>query len=347
MTLLATGISELVATTLRDLGRAKITDLTSDLQRHTALRQLTKKNRVEFQSGYGIQWSVMVNHSGSFQNVGLGAVDDVNIVDTTVQATTDWRNSTTNWALIAQVIAMNRDPARIVDMVRLQRYAALVSMAEGMENNFWGPPVASSDEVTPYGVNMWIVKNATEGFNGGAPSGFTSIGLNPTTYPRWKNWTAQYTTVSDDDLIRKWRKAATFTDFEPPIDGGVASFNTGNNYGFFTNYGVLGPLEELLKQSNENLGNDLAKYDGDVIFRRVPVKWVPKLEADTTNPVYGINWGVFKTIILKDWWMHETHIPNYPGQHNIEAHFLDSTYNWVTYDRRRHFVLATGTTYPS
>lgn len=345
-TLTATQLNDLVATTLRDLGKPKFTEIATDLQRHTAMRNLLNKNRVVLSSGYGVQWDVMVNHAASASNVGLGASDNINIVDTMVQAQADWRNSTANWAIIGQEIDMNREPARIVNLLQERRIACMISLSELMEANFWGPPVALSDTVTPWGVNTWIVKNATEGFNGGVPSGYTTIGLNPTTYPRWNNWTFQYTSVSRDDFIRKMRKAATFTDFQPPVDG-IPTPNTGDKYGFYTNYGVIGPLEEALESQNENLGSDIASQDGRTIFRRVPVTWVPKLEADTTNPIYGINWGWFKTYILSGWWLRETNVPIYPGQHTVSAHFLDCTYQWITKNRRCHFVGATGTTYPS
>ncbi len=298
-----------------------------------------------FQSGTGAQWDVMVTHSGSFSNVGLGAQDNVNIPDLFVQATADWRNSTTNYAIEGREVSMNAEPSRIVDLIKGRRIGALIAMAEGMETNFWGPPVLVTDNLTPWGINTWIVKNATQGFNGGAPSGWTTIGLNPTTYPRWSNWTDQYTSVSRDDLIRKLRKAATFIDFKPPVEG-IPTFNTGDQYGHYTNYSVIGPLEEALESQNDNLGNDVASKDGLSMLRRVPVMWVPRLEADTTGPVYLLNWGIFKTIILKGWWLRETHVAIYPGQHTLSAHFVDSTYNFICRDRRRNAVLATGTTYP-
>lgn len=344
--LTATGLNDLVATTLRDLGKPKFTEIATDLQNHVAIKNLLRKNRVMLQSGVGVQWDVMVNHSGSAANVGLGASDNVNIVDTMVQAQADWRNSVTHYAFIGQEIDMNREPARIVNLVQERRIACMISMAELMEANFWGPPVAITDSVTPWGVNTWIVKNATEGFNGAAPSGYTTIGLNPTTYPRWQNWTAQYTSVSRDDFIRKARKAATFTNFMPPVDG-IPTFNTGDQFGYYTNYGVVGPLEEALESQNDNLGTDVASQDGKTVFRRVPVTWVPKLEADTTNPFYGINWGYLKTIILDGWWLKETNVPVYPGQHTMSAHFLDCCYQFVTRNRRCHFVIATGTSYPA
>ena len=346
MPLVATQLNDLVAMTLRNLGKPNFTEISTDLQKHTAMASLLKQNRVVLSGGYGVQWDVMVNHNGAAANVGLGASDNVNIIDTMVQAQADWRNTTSNYAIIGQEIDMNREPARIVDLIRERRIACMIALAELMENNFWGPPVALSDAVTPWGINTWIVKNATEGFNGGAPAGYTSIGLNPTTYPRWKNYTAQYTSIAKDDLIRKMRRAATFCNFTPPVEN-IPTFNTGNDWKFYSNYAVVGGMEELLESQNESLGSDVASQDGSVLFRRSALEWVPKLEPDTTNPVYGINWGEFKTYILSGWWTKETNVPIYPGQHTISAHFMDCTYQWIMKNRRSSFVVATGTTYPA
>jgi hypothetical protein len=338
-------VNDLVAMTLKNLGKPKFTEIATDLQNHTAMGQLLKKNRQVISSGYGIQWDVMVNHSGSAANVGLAAPDVVNDVDTMVQASADWKFTTANYPLIGQVVDMNREPARIVNYVQEKRIATLVSVAEIMENNFWGPPPALSDLVTPWGVRTWIVKNATAGFTGGAPSGYTTIGLNPTTYPRWKNYAAPYTAVSRDDFIRAARKAATLINFKPAVDG-IPQPNTGDDYGWYAPYAVVGPLEESLESQNENLGVDIAKYDGKVQFRRVPVMYVPKLDSDTTNPMYGINWGWFKTWIMEGWWLRETNVPVYPGVHTMSAHFIDLMYQWVTKNRRCHAVISNGTSEP-
>lgn len=345
-TLLATGLDDLVQATLRNLGKPNFTEIATDIQEFTALPKLVRKKQVTI-TGLGVQWDVMVAHSNSSANVGLGASDNVSIEDTLVQAQADWRNTVSSYAIIGQEVPMNQGEARIVDHIKIRRHSCMIGLAELMENNFWGPPVAATDTVTPWGINTWIVKNASEGFNGGAPSGYTTIGLNPTTYPRWKNWTAQYAAVTKDDLFRKLRKACTFTNFKPPVQGMSTDQSYGGEMGLFTNYGVIGPAEEQCEAQNDNLGNDLASKDGQVMFRRMPFVWVPKLEADTTNPVYGIRWGDFHTFILTGWWMKETNLPNYPGQHTMSAHFIDSTYNFVMKNRRGSFVIATGTSYPS
>ena len=291
------------------------------------MKNLMRKNRRVLESGSGIQFNVLVGQSNAAAN-------------------TVWRNSQTSYMVIHQLMSMNREPARIVDFVKQQRIMALISLAELMEQNFWGAPSAT-DQLTPLGIPYWIVKNATKGFNGGNLSGYTSVAnLSNATYPNWANWTAPYTNVSKDDFIRAVREAATKTDFQPPVDG-IPSPDTGDEYGFYTVYSVIQPLEEAVESQNDNLGRDVASQDGKVLFRRVPVSWVPFLEPDTTNPFYGINWGWLKLYILRGEWLRETNIPYTPGQHNVASHFLDCTYEIVSLNRRPHFVASNGTTYPA
>jgi hypothetical protein len=354
MALQADSLGDLVAMTLRDLGEMKITEITTDLQDHVAMSKLLMENSVKLESGYGVQWDIMVNHSGAFQFTGLYATDNVNVSDTTIQANVPWRHATTNYAIDERELAMNRSPRKIVDLLKVRRLDAMISQAEGMESAFWGYPL-STDTVTPYGVAYWIVKSATaatsannDGFNGGAQTGYTQVaGVSPTTYRRWRNYSDIYTAITKDDFVRKVRRAMTHCIFKPVAAGGAADFNTGDKWGMYTTYNVLSRLEELLESQNENLGNDVASKDGEVMFRRVKVKWVPKLDLDTTDPVYGINWGVFKTYILRGWWLKELKIEVTPGQHTVCSVHVDSSLQWICKDRRRNFVVATGTATPS
>ncbi len=342
----AENVVDFVNDTLRDLGKPKFTDVSSRLQRHTAMKHLFRQNRRVLTSGSGIQFNVLVGQSNAFRNVSLGQSDNVNQVDGMVQANTVWRNSQTSYMIIHQLMSMNREPARIVDFVKQQRIMALISMADGMEANLWLAPSAT-DQLTPSGIPFWISKNATKGFNGGTLSGYTTVaGLSPTTYPAWNNWTAPYTNVSTDDFVRGVREAATRTNFEPAVDG-IPSPDTGDDYGFYTVYPVIQQLEEIGVAQNDNLGKDIASQDGKMLFRRVPVSWVPFLDADTTNPFYGINWGWLKTYILQGEWMRETNIPYTPGQHNVASHFLDCTYQIVSLNRRPHFIASNGVSYPA
>ena len=343
-TIQADSLADLVAGTLRDLGRFKWTDIMTATQDHVAWNRLMQEKKIKFDDGYGIQFNVQYQTSGAARHLGLFEVDDVDVADTMVQGNIPWRHGETKMAIEKREISMNRGKSRIFDLIKTRQADAMTDWAETFEDAFWVKPSSSSDLTQPFGVTYWIVYNATAGFNGGNPSGFTSgaAGLDVATYTRWKNYSVNYTTVSKTDLVRKIRKAATFTRFRSPIRTNIQPYDTGTNFGYYTNYNVIGTLEELLEDQNENLGNDVASKDGDVMFRRNPVVWVPNLEDRTGDPVFGINWGVFKPVFLRGEFMRQSGPNNTSGaQRNVIKTFWDTSYNNVCYDRRKCFVAAT------
>jgi hypothetical protein len=338
MALTAENIADLVSTTLRDLGKGKWSDLTSDIQKFYAMPQMLKEKKVGFDSGYGIQWNVMLGTSGAARNVGLYQTDNVNVADRMTTANVPWRHTTTDFAIERREVLMNKEASRIVELVKVRRADAMVDLAKRMEIDFWSKPDSSSDVTTPYGLKYWIVNNATEGFNGGNPTGFaTCAGIDASTVTQWRNWSSQYTNVTRDDLVSRVRKAMTYCDFRPPVE--TSSYAPGKvEWALYTNYDVLGTLETLLEDQNENLGNDLASKDGQVMFRRCPVYFVPQLDSDTADPIYGIDWSVFKPVFLKGDYMYE-HTEKAPSQSNVTVTHIDTTYNYECRDRRRLFVV--------
>ena len=341
-TLQAADIADLITTTQRDLGRLRWTDLSYDLQEYVALPQILQREKVSYQSGQALQWNVMTGTSGATRDTGLYEVDNVNVSDVMTTATVPWRHMTTNYAIERREIAMNRSPAQIVDLVRIRRHDAMVDLAKHMESRFWSAPTASTDNLQMYGIPYWISwVTSTGDFVGGNPSGFSAGagGIDSATTPNWQNWSATYTNVTSVDLVRKWRKAATFTNFRPPVAG--AEYGGGrNNYGYYTNYSVIGPLEEVLEAQNDNLGNDIASKDGRLLFRQTPVTWVPELESRGGNPIYGINWSVLKPGFLAGEYLREEGPNAASNQHTVFTTHMDLTMNLICHNRRANFVLA-------
>jgi len=344
----ADSYTDLVTTTLRELERSTWADIVVDNQVHIAMPRVMKEKAVKFGSGHGYQFNVRVLSNNAARNVKLAEVDNPTSADTQITGNIPWRNTETHWALEERIIAMNRSPARLVDLLQTSRIDAMTDLAEKMETNFWSKPDDSNDKVKPYGVPYWITTGSygtTGGFNGGAATGFTTVGnINPSTYSRWKNWNAKYVEISKNDLIRQWREASVKTNFRPPVDGPFS--NMESQWGYYTDYTVLGTLEEILESQNDNLGNDVASKDGNTMFRRIPVEWVPYFDnnsgtGDTTNPIYGINWSVFKPCFLQGEYMKETKVQPHPHQHRTMVQFTDCTFNFSCVDRRRGgFVLS-------
>lgn len=346
-TLQAGNIADLMVTGLRELGELKFTDVSSPLQRYIAMSRLMKKSRVDFYSaGWGVQWDVMIDDNGSAEFVGLYNTDNVNQKNLFTQGNTDWRHVTWNWAMDEREVVMNGSARRIVDLMRARRIAAFVSAIKKFERAFWRCPAAGNN-TDPFGAPYWIVKSNTQGFNGTVPSGYTTVGsIDPAIYPAWANYTDQYAQLTPDDGIERWARAADFTYFEPPVEG-TPSFNTGDDYGFYTTYKTYTASKRILAAQNDDLGFDVDAMDGRPTFRRVPITWVPQLDEDTTDPIYGINWGEFKTAGLRGLWLKETVIPKMAGQHMVSVNHVDSSLQWLTRDRRRHFVIAKDTGMPA
>ena len=337
--------ADLVTVTLNELGRNRFTDLMSKYMRTIAMKRLMKKKKMTFKAGPEIEFRVITDTNGSFRFTGIGQVDQVDIPNVMDFGKIPWRHATWNYAWDKRFLAMNSSPAKIVDYIKTQRIAALGDAIKGLEVAFWRVP--DEDGPDAFGIPVYLVKNNTEGYEGTVPSGWSAVAnLSPTQYARWRNWTAQYTDPTEDDLIVKIRKAFEYTDFNPLVDE-VPTYNLGDDYGLYTNYATLGPLERLLDHRNDNLGTDLAKHDGKVMIRRTPVVFVLELDEDTTNPVYGINWGVTHCVGLRGWYMNETVIDRQPGQHTMGAVHTDLTYNLICHDRRQNFVLATNTGLPA
>lgn len=343
-TLQADDILDLVETTLNKLGKPNYTEIASDLQEHVAWNQLMNTERMMFGGGKGMQWEVMVSTSTAAKNTGLFEVDDVDVPDVFQKASVPWRHSTSNMAFDRREEEMNSGESRIVDIVAARRTTAMISYAELWETDFWSNPADSADSLKMFGVPYWIVWNATEGFNGSNPSGYTAGagGLNSDTYTRWKNWSAQYAAVSKDDLVKKLRKASHFTRFLAPSKSNPRTFNTGDRYGYYASYTIVSGLEELLEAQNQNLGTDVASMDKRTLFRGNPVIWAPILENKDNEVVYGINWGVFKIGFLRGEVLRQTGPMPAPLQHTVINVHWDTTTQVIVRDRRRNFVIADG-----
>ena len=338
MALQAADIQDIVNTTLPHLGKMKLTEIATDLQEYVALPQLMNKNRVD-DTGRSIEWRVMKSHSGAAKNVGLYNQDNLNVADNIVVATIPWRHTTTNYSFDERENAMQGSPAEILNIIKVRRADARIALTELVEDNFWDKPTDSSDTLQPFGIFYWLVRNATAGFNGGNPSGFTSGAgnISSSTYSRWSNYTDQYVNVSRADLQKKLRSACRKTKFRSPMNHAK---NDGlDDYSMYINNDTIESMEELAEEQNDRIGFDLASAMDRTTFKRIPLVYTPQLDSDTTNPVVGINWGTFKFCILPGFYLKESGAKVAPNQHNVVENHVDLSWNLKCMNRRRNFLM--------
>ena len=338
-TLQFSNIDDAVLCTQQNLiKRNAFTDLQTDLQDHVAVREMWKKRKKVFTGGNVWEFEAQVDHNHSARAVGLFETDGSNLTDTMIKGTISPRHINAHYIYDQREPAFQRGGVAIVDLIKTRYVGMMVSLFEYLETALWGIP-AAGDVKTPFGIQYWLTRSVTEGFNGVDHANFPSgrAGISSTTYDRWANWTADYEEVTKDDLIRLMRRGHRKIQFRSPVSHAVPTVGPSSN-GIYTNDAVLGLMEEKLEDQNMNLGTDLDKMGGRTMFKGTPVTYAPKLDADTENPVYMLDWKYLAIGILAGWENQLTKPYMVPGKHLVRRIDLDATLNMIATDLRRHAV---------
>ncbi len=336
--LTADDILDLVKGTLRHLGRPKFEQIAQTLQRYEVFPKWFKKDKATFDHGIGIQRSLMTRLSTAARHVGFTAVLQHNIEDLIEQMYVPWRHAETHWSYIFQETLMNRGEALIFNILKPRRVGAMLALVDILEAGAWSAPASSSDKTEPFGIPYWVVKNATAGFNGGAPSGHTTVaGIDLTANPTFKNYTFQYTNPTKADLVTKLRKMHRKLDWKAPVSS--PDLSKGMDQRNYVNETLIASIEDIGEAQNENLGRDIASMDGGrMTFRRDPIIPIVYLDADTTNPWYMIDHATFMPVFLSGDYLREDGPDKNPNQRNVYTTLVNLTYNYVCHNRRRNGV---------
>jgi hypothetical protein len=333
-------ILDLAKATQKELGRSRFQQIAQNLRDYEVMGRWLKKDKMVIDSGMGIQRTLMNKLSRAGKMVGLHEADAVNIADVLAQIEVPWRRYTTNYSWERRELLQNGGAAKIVDIMKVRKMDMTISTAEDMEEYAWSAPASSTDKLTAWGIPYWIVKNGTQGFNGGNPTGFSDCaGIDASTDTKWRNYTDVYTTVNQADLITKMRRAALKIAFKSPVQVEDFTQGTGDKMRVYLNDETLLTMEGLLREQNDNLGGDVASFGGTLTFKRHPIIGTEILNTDTSNPIYMINHGTFYPVVLKGDYLRETEPKVAANQHNTFVVHCDLSYNFLNVDRRRNAVL--------
>lgn len=316
-------------------------DMQTDLQDHVAVREMWQNRKKVFEGGDNWEHEVQMDHNHSTRAVGLYEQDGSSLHDTMVKGEIPARHVNAHYIYDLREKAFQRGGVEIVNYIKTKYVAMMVSFYEYLEEILWGKPTDSTDLKTPYGILYWVVKNATEGFNGGNPSGFTAGrgGISSSTYSRYSNYTGTYAGeagIAKTDLIRKMRRAHRQTKFRSPVSHDRPDFKMGN--GIYVGDTIIGIMEEILESQNMNLGNDVASKDGKTVFKSTPLTYAPYLNNDTTNPVYMLDWKHLAIGVMAGWENNLSAPYMVPGKHLVRRVDLDATLNMLGTDIRRQSV---------
>lgn len=346
-------INDLVKSSLAEFNKGDITEIAADQTEYTSIDVFFQPNmRKRYNSGTKVQWNVLADANENTEYHGLYHEFEVEQHDGLVQAEVPWTQMTYKVMWDDAEIRMNMEPAKITDLLFGRWRAAITGFAATTDTRLWNQGAGTAD---PNAITRFVVKTGattTPAIAGTVLSGETTVAnLSPTTYPNWRNGNFLYTDVIETDFVQKMTSIMRLTHFVAPNNGRKAASEHGSakpdERMFFANNVLLGQMEHLARGRNDNLGAGLLSYMGEVTVGRRPVRYAPGLDADTTNPIYGIHTGTFKTAHLGDRWNAMITIDRLPYQPSVGIAYINYMFNLICFNRRRNFVGATATTYPS
>lgn len=350
-------INDMLISTLDDLGAPKFQSIAADLSHYEFAGRLLRRNRTTLESGKGIKRTLMTKMSDLAQFIDRYTdEDEVAFENVLAQLSTEWCTIQVPWMMEDRELLMNRGKAVVTNIVKPRRHSAMLGLADLLEDKVWTVRLPGSDKF-PNGFPYYIVKNATEGFNGGLPSGHTDVaGINLTTTPNYKNYSNTYVNISGGDGIRKFSRGHRRMRWISPfgVSNQIAATNR-NRFRIYTNNDGADNFEDYADGTNQNLGvnvsvNDIpgggtsrrgARVDassGEIVFKGHPIIALDILDTDTSNPFYFTDWNTIQVVVLAGDYLRED--GPYPDakKHFWKVLWMSLTFQIICVDRRRQAV---------
>lgn len=327
-----TDLIDLTRTTLENLPSMDF-EVALEYQQWNVVNLWFKEDKVQSDGGTSIKRNIVLEDTGNARMVRPYQRLSINVADTQQFITAPFFQMNTHWSIERYEAIRNRGKAKFIPLIQSRRLDAMVSLAELIESKAWLVPTSSSDDLNPMGVPYWLsmlqAAATTDGFNAytvrysGGTTSTTKGGIDGSTTPnaKWRNYALCYTAVNAD-MVNRVRKAFFATGFKSPMmvqDLSSPKFT-------FRGYMALNTLTEysaLMHNANDNLGPDLAKWQGQEVFRGVPILYTPQLDGVTYSPFYFLNHRHFFPIVEEGNWLHEHEPMSDVEQPNTQTTHVD------------------------
>ncbi len=354
---MALGIEQLddfVASYLQRYPMGKWQDISLPLQEYMfASRLFDKANKREMSTSQ-CKWKLKVDNNDNFQVVGLYHRDSSSRVNVLTEGSLKWGMTTTNYHFDIDEETFAQGASAIVNYLNLQEQGLMQDWFAGIEDLMFGPGPSSSS-VTPFppvSLLWWITStsdsstenNATIGFNGDAPVGWSDVGgVNPVTYAQWMNRTFPYVTVNRADFVEKVINSMDLCTFKPSVSRSDIKPEGQHRWELLTTHSRLAESRQLLQIGNDNIRDDLAAHSNSVFIRGVPMTWVPawtnsnSQNARTDGVILGVDWNTFEWFYNAGRNMRKKKPYQHSDMSNVRVRNMDDAGQIVCYNRRANF----------
>lgn len=322
-------------------------DISLPLQKYYFASRLFDRAKKEEMVGALCKWKLEVRYADNFQVVGLYHRDSSNRVNVLDEGEMKWAMTTTNYHYDIDEEVFGQGASQIVNYVKLREDGMMKSFFAGMEDLILGdgPTSPTQSPFPPASLLWWVQESDTEGFNGGEPSGFESVGAGgilTSDYSAWKNRTFEYTDVTRDDFVEKTINSMDMCVFTPPIERqDIAPSRP--DWELLTTHSRVAEARRLLQLGNDNIRDDLAAHSGAVYIRGVPMVWVPAWTNSssenirTDGIIMGVNWPTFKWYYRTGRSQRKRKPFRHPEMSNVRIRCMDDTGQVVCFNRRANF----------
>lgn len=320
-------LAELLQTTLSNY---PIDDFqtTFAYQRYEVVDRWFAKDRVQETAGVDIRRKITLDDTGTAKMIYPRAKRKVAIVDTMKEISAPWVDAMVYWSVDRKEMMRNRSPWKLIELVKHRRIQAKQSKADLLEVQAWSTPTNTNDELNARGLPYWasFADNGATGadFVGHTvrfADGTTSATKGGITYTdakcaRWQHWVDTYDGTFNLTLVNKMRLAWIKMNFKRPKNVEESSKRPFSDWRIYMSQENSVQYEALATANNDNLGPDVAPFDGDsLVFKRTPIIPIPQIgtmrvtdgggASFDPKPIYFINHGRFYPIVHTGEWMRE------------------------------------------
>lgn len=340
-------LSDLVNSTRYREPKDKLTDLMHTARRYPFFRRVMGRENVEEASGIGVQFTLLVDDSGTAAEVPIrGADPQGTATEATLKGRVRWATAQAHAEWDARELNMNQGGGEIQiwSWLRKERLRATASLCKLVERRGFGIGDPDQDHVLK-GLRHCIVPDvanaAGAGFYGIHPTGFSScfdVDCSDTGEPRYRNYTWTYTTYDLAGFFEPIERAGEMCKFETPYPDKAYKTET-DQYSIYTVYDpVVVRMKRYLRgQQHVELGWRIDNNRDSVMYNRREIQSAPELENLSDQPIMGVNWGTIHIVFLTGVYFKQS--PPLTGRdaHNMVREYQDLVYLIYTDDRRGHF----------
>ncbi len=330
-----------------EFGGPGFTQIAQRLQDYPIARMLLEEDRALKTSGTKLQRPIFSKKGPKAQTLGMYGTIEHTVTDHSTHVTSHWTRLVRPWSFEDWEMITATTGNQIFDMLLMRQHDAMLGMVEKIEDQMFVTPDVG-DTIEPLGFPIWIVYNANEGFNGAAASGHTDVGgIALATHDTFKNYTAQYTNVNENDLIAKLQAAVVKTGWKSPVTKDDFLSPRGRDFLLMTDYDTKAAVVAAMRLRNDQLRFDVAEgYGEDAVFGH-RIWWVPKIDELTSgsNPIIGINREFLEFHIQAGGELKTMDYPKWSKQPTTESKVLAFHYGVVCTNRRTQFMVAKSAPY--